>query len=123
MTAPADASDRRLSSAGVSLSLAQLATASTLGGRAEELRDRNVVVCTAEQLTAALTLIDLDGVARRIVLCPPDLSASHFPLIVRDALCDAWVGDASPAVSALGRAVDRGARTPGRRDARAPMHT
>jgi hypothetical protein len=53
------------------ISLAELANA-TLCGRLEELRDRSVVLLTKDQLTAALTLIEPDGVARRMVLCPPD---------------------------------------------------
>ena len=120
MTASAAAADRRLSSVGVSLSLAQLATTSSLRGRVEELRGRNVVVCTPDQFTAALAVIELDGVARRIVLCPPDLSACHFPLIVRDAECDAWVGDAGPAVIALGlpSIVEPGPVAAGRDDRR-----
>jgi acyl-coenzyme A synthetase/AMP-(fatty) acid ligase len=75
--------------------LAELARASVLGGRLEELRGRTVLVATRDQLIAALTLIELDGVARRIVLCPPDLAAAHFPLVIQTAGADAWVRDAA----------------------------
>jgi len=59
----------------------------------EELRGRRVVVATRDQLIAALALIELDGVAQRIVLCPPDLSAAHFPAVIASADADAWVRD------------------------------
>jgi acyl-coenzyme A synthetase/AMP-(fatty) acid ligase len=73
--------------------LAALAAASSLGGRLEELRGRTVLVATRDQLTAALALIELDGVAQRIVLCPPDLAAAHFPAVIQTSGADAWVRD------------------------------
>lgn len=73
--------------------LADLANASCLDGRLEELRGRRVLVATRDQLIAALALIELDGVAQRIVLCPPDLSAAHFPGVIASAGADAWVRD------------------------------
>jgi len=82
--------------------LAELAHATGLGGRLEELRDRSIVLLAKDQLTAALALIELDGVARRIVLCPPDLSSEHLPAVVRDAEADASVVDERTATSGLG---------------------
>jgi acyl-coenzyme A synthetase/AMP-(fatty) acid ligase len=73
--------------------LGALAGASALGGRLEALRDRSVVIATEQALTAVLALIELDGVARRMVLCPPGISPEHFPQVVRDAQADAWVTD------------------------------
>jgi acyl-coenzyme A synthetase/AMP-(fatty) acid ligase len=75
------------------IALAELARATSLAGRLEELRDRSVVLLAEDQLTAALALIELDGVARRIVLCPPGLSPEHLPAVVRDAEADASVVD------------------------------
>ena len=73
--------------------LAALNSASFLGGRLEELRGRTVLVATGNQLTAALALLELDGVARRIVLCPPDLAAAYFPGVIETSGADAWVRD------------------------------
>ena len=73
--------------------LAALTGASSLDGRLEELRGRAVLIVTKDQLTAALALIELDGVARRIVLCPPDLAAAYFPGVIETAGADAWVRD------------------------------
>jgi acyl-coenzyme A synthetase/AMP-(fatty) acid ligase len=49
-----------------------------------------------DQLTTASALIELDGIARRIVLCPPDLSLDHFPHVIDMAEIDAIVSDRSP---------------------------
>lgn len=75
------------------VALADLAHASTLAGQLEELRGASVVLATEGQLTAALALIELDGVARRIVLCPPDLPHQHFLEVIRTAEANALVGD------------------------------
>jgi acyl-CoA synthetase (AMP-forming)/AMP-acid ligase II len=74
--------------------LAALTHGSSLGGRLEELRDRTVLVAIKDQLSAALAMIELDGVARRMVLCAPDLSARYLPGVIRDAGADAAVRDA-----------------------------
>src|SRR5207249_8442213 len=80
--------------AGARIDLATLAGASSLGGGLEALRGRCVLLAAGDQLTAALALIELDGVARRMVLCPPDLSAEHAPAVVRDSGADAYLTDA-----------------------------
>src|SRR5579872_766179 len=55
-----------------------------LGGRLAELAGRSVVIATSAQLTAALALIELDGVARRLTILPPDTAADHVaPLMAR----------------------------------------
>jgi acyl-CoA synthetase (AMP-forming)/AMP-acid ligase II len=75
--------------------LSELGGASCLDSRLEELRGRTVLIATRDQLTAALALIELDGVAQRIVLCPPDLAAAHFPGVIETAGVSAWVRDAA----------------------------
>jgi acyl-coenzyme A synthetase/AMP-(fatty) acid ligase len=82
--------------------LADFAHASSLGGRLEELRGRSVVLVVKEQLTAALAMIELDGIAHRLVLCPPDLAPEHLPAVLRGAEADAAVRDEGhPAAGAL----------------------
>jgi len=82
-----------LSGAGASVTLRELAGGSSLGGRAGELRGRSVLVSTRDQLTAALALIELDGVARRLILCPPDFPLEHLPVVIESAAVDAIVSD------------------------------
>ena len=75
--------------------VASLARASCLAGRLEALRGRSVIVAIRDQLTAAIALLELDGVARRMVLCTPDLSPKHLPHVARCAQADAWLGDST----------------------------
>jgi acyl-coenzyme A synthetase/AMP-(fatty) acid ligase len=81
-----------------SMPLAELAHRSVVRGRLEELRGRNVVLRMQDQLTAALALIELDGVARRMVICTPDLAPEHLAGVVRDSEADALLRDAAAAV-------------------------
>ena len=83
----------RLHGAASDLDLAVLADVSTLRGRLEELRGKSVLLTGRDQVAAAAALVELDGVARRLVLCTPDLAPDHLPRIVQDAEIDAWVGD------------------------------
>ncbi len=85
--------DASLRSAAASVVPGSLARLSSLGGRLDELRDRSVLVWTGDQLAAGLALIELDGVARRAVLCPPGLSATHLPAIMAKAGVEAVVCD------------------------------
>jgi acyl-coenzyme A synthetase/AMP-(fatty) acid ligase len=82
---------RHLHGRETSVALGDLARGTSLGGRLPDLAGRSVLVATGDQLTAALALIELDGVARRMVLCPPDLAAEHLPRVVADAEIDAVV--------------------------------
>jgi acyl-coenzyme A synthetase/AMP-(fatty) acid ligase len=94
---------RFLHGASASVTLAGLRTGTSLGGRLSELNGRSVLLAARDQLPAALALIELDGVARRVVLCPPDLAAAHIPEIAASAEADAIVSDRDPAdIAALG---------------------
>jgi hypothetical protein len=56
-----------------SVALADLTDGSGFGGRLGALRERSVLVATGDQLTTAVAMIELDGIARRVVFCPPDI--------------------------------------------------
>ena len=96
--------------------LTDLGHGSSLGGRLEELRDRNVLLLMKDQLAAALAMIELDGVARRMILCPPDLSPQHLPQVTAVAEADACLLDpaqSSPALNLAGPSIRvAGALTP-----------
>jgi acyl-coenzyme A synthetase/AMP-(fatty) acid ligase len=77
----------------VRVSLFDLVGGSSLGGRLGELLGRSVLLGVTDQLTAALALIELDGVARRVVLCPPELPAQHLQMVMKTAQVDAIVSD------------------------------
>lgn len=86
-------SGRALFAAGATVTLGDLARGSCLRGRAGELRGRSVLVSTRDQLTAALALIELDGVARRLILCPSDFPLEHLSLVIDSAAVSAIVSD------------------------------
>ena len=79
------------------LALADLAANTGLGATRAALDGRAVLVRTATQIGAAQALVELDGLAARIVLCPPDLADEHLPSVVRNAGLDAVVADAPDA--------------------------
>jgi acyl-coenzyme A synthetase/AMP-(fatty) acid ligase len=85
------------------IALGDLAHGSSLGGQLETLSERCVLLVAGSQLAAALALIELDGVARRIVLCTPDLAAEHLPYVVATAGADAVVSDAARPAPSLSR--------------------
>src|SRR4051794_6971344 len=76
-----------------SVSRNALAHGSALGGRRGEFAGRSVLIATVDQLAAAVALIELDGVARRLILCPPGIASEHLPAIVADAEVDGLVSD------------------------------
>ena len=117
----------QLHGAHASIALAELAHSSALGGRLEELRDATVLIAIQDQLTAALVLLELDGVARRMVLCTPDLPAEHFPGVIERSEAQACVRDAASAAAVplnLRTSVQAEPRlTPGAAHARAERAT
>lgn len=84
-----------------SISCVDLLSGSFLYGRGDELQGRSVLLATKSQLTTASALIELDGVARRIVLCPPDLPLEHLPYVIETAEVDGIVSD--QAMTQLGK--------------------
>ena len=72
-----------------------LAQGTCLGGRLGELAGKSVLLATGSQLTAALALIELDGVARRITILPPDTAPEHFAALITGAEIDAVVIDST----------------------------
>ena len=84
-----------------SVALSDLAVGSTFGPALESLRDRSLLIATHEQLATALALIELDGVARRMVLCTPDLTRGQLQSIAAMAQADAIVQDAGSAATSL----------------------
>lgn len=69
--------------------LQAMTTGTCLAGHTADLIGRSVLVAVATQLEAALVLIELDGLARRLVLCPPDLATEHLQSVITDAEVDA----------------------------------
>jgi len=82
------------------IELGDLARHSAFGGQLEELRGASVLLIAKDQLTAALAMLELDGVARRLVLCTPDLPLQHLPGVIAGAETDCCVRDEGSAAAA-----------------------
>jgi acyl-coenzyme A synthetase/AMP-(fatty) acid ligase len=75
--------------------LSDLVQMSAIQPGVEELGGRLVLIASSDPLLVALTLIELDGLARRLVLYPPDLDLDHLPYVMQCAEVDAVVSDGS----------------------------
>jgi non-ribosomal peptide synthetase component F len=73
--------------------LGDLLQGSTIASEVENLRGRSVLIASADPFLVALALIELDGLARRMTLYPPDLALEHLPYVMRYAEVDAVVSD------------------------------
>src|SRR6202161_2494945 len=79
-----------------SVELSSLAKASCLGGRLESLRGRSILLGMREQLSSALALLELDGIARRVVLCTPELSPETLSEVATIAGTGVRLADLDP---------------------------
>jgi len=70
-----------------------------LGIELEQVRGRTVVVYTERQRSAALAAVELDGVARRIVLCPPDLAVAKLASVIANAGVELILSDKPEALA------------------------
>ncbi len=73
----------RTSEASVDLALLKNGTA--FGGKLAELADCCVLVATDTQIASVVALVELDGVARRLVIAPPGLKPEHLAAVSEDA--------------------------------------
>jgi acyl-CoA synthetase (AMP-forming)/AMP-acid ligase II len=93
---------RFVSDASGRIALPELVKGSTIGPSLEALRGKSVLISCDRQLPAVLALLQLDGVAGRVLLCPPDLDPMHLPAIIAAAQVDAIVSDGTgPAAQPL----------------------
>jgi acyl-CoA synthetase (AMP-forming)/AMP-acid ligase II len=84
---------RTLSDARQLVSLTDILERTCLADRLAELSGRSVMLAVADQLLSGVAMTELDGVARRMLLCPPDLNAAHVQSLIEDADIDAVVTD------------------------------
>jgi acyl-coenzyme A synthetase/AMP-(fatty) acid ligase len=84
---------RTLSDARQIVSLTDILTHSCLADRHGELSGRSVLLAVSDQLISGIAMTEIDGVARRMLLCPPDFDALHLQSLIDDAEIDAVVTD------------------------------
>jgi acyl-coenzyme A synthetase/AMP-(fatty) acid ligase len=90
---PSDCAGCYLWSAQRSVSLSDALVGSSLGARCSELSRRSVFLRTHDPLAAALAMVELDGIARRLVICPPDVPSQHVLSMIDKAEVDVIVSD------------------------------
>ncbi len=91
--APGAGRGRRISTRNWSVNLDDLASATCLGADLTQLEGRCVALAVGDMAKAAAALIELDGLARQIVLCPPGVDALALTALMRAAGADALVSD------------------------------
>jgi acyl-coenzyme A synthetase/AMP-(fatty) acid ligase len=88
---------RRLLGAHASVALIDVVRRSSLSpADAAALAGRSVLIHVKDPLFAALALIELDGLVRRLVIAPPDLPDAALPNVVAEAGIEAVVFDEQP---------------------------
>jgi acyl-coenzyme A synthetase/AMP-(fatty) acid ligase len=93
LSAVGDLSSRFVFGVNDTLAWSCLLEGSVLDSRGDELRDRSVLIATKDQLTALWALMELDGIAGRVVLYPPDLPLEHLAYVIEAAAVDVLVSD------------------------------
>jgi acyl-coenzyme A synthetase/AMP-(fatty) acid ligase len=84
---------RTMSDARQVVSLTNILEETCLDGRLGDLSGRSVLLAVADQLISGIAMVELDGIARRMLLCPPDLHTDHLQILIEDAEVDAVVTD------------------------------
>jgi len=106
--AAGDPSSRILVGLGAKATWAELIAGSILAGHPGDLTGKSVLIATRDQFRAAAALIELDGIARRIVLFPPDVPREQLRYVAETAEADLLVTDDPETASAdhgVGRVV------------------
>jgi acyl-coenzyme A synthetase/AMP-(fatty) acid ligase len=106
-----DRKGRAISDARQTVSLTNISEQTCFGDRLGELSGRSVLLAVADQLISGIAMTEIDGVARRMLLCPPDIAADHIQTLMEEADIDAVVTD-QPARAAAGIDLVVTARSP-----------
>ncbi|MGA8172124.1 MAG: AMP-binding protein [Methylocystis sp.] len=83
----------RLDSLGASFRGDEIAASTIFPGRRRELAGKSVLIGAQSQIASARALLELDGLAGRLVICPPDFSPVQLASVIAQADVDAIVSD------------------------------
>ena len=83
------------------LRFADLLSHGTIVPPVERLRGRSVVIWCDKQLAAARALLELDGVADRVVICPSDMVPVHLAAVIAEAEADVVASDSAALIEHL----------------------
>ncbi len=98
-------SSRRLAGHDSRATWGELVHGSVLQGDTD-LQGRSVLIATTHQFSAAAALIELDGVARRIVLFPSDVPREHLAYVAKTAESDVLITD-QPEIASSPHGIER----------------
>ncbi len=93
LSAASDLSDCFVCGGLATVAWSELLAGSILDGRGAELQGRSVLLATRDQMTTLWALMELDGVAGRIILYPPDLPMEHLDHVIEAGGVDVLVSD------------------------------
>src|SRR5579872_1643552 len=99
--ASADVAGRSLWGIAGEVRLATLVSESHLAVDTTELAGASVLIATQDPLAAAVALVELDGIAARLVVGTPDLSADHLSHVLARGTVDAIIVDTSEAAGSM----------------------
>ncbi len=95
------------------VSFVDAAKMTSFSGRVKDLQDKCVLIAVKDQFNAALALVELDGFASRIVICPPDFTSEKLSSVIASAKVDAILcDDGTSDVPANAPIYDLGVPTP-----------
>ena len=94
--------DRFLADRKSRISLDQVLNSTIFDGKLHQLTGKSILLAARDQLLAAVALIELDGIAGRLVICPPGVPQSHLGAIAKYAEVDAIVIDADEPIPDFG---------------------
>jgi len=75
--------------------LGELLSCGTIAAPLARFRGKSLLVWCKRQRTVVETLLQLDGIAARLVLCPSDFDAAHLAPVIAEAAIDAIVTDST----------------------------
>jgi len=90
---PAAPVERCIASVSHRLSLTAFDAANSLRGGTAPFLGRNVFVRTHGQFATVLAVLALDGIARRLLLCPPDIPDGQIPRLMQDGEAERIITD------------------------------
>jgi acyl-coenzyme A synthetase/AMP-(fatty) acid ligase len=91
--AAAPAEDARLRAPAGDISWRSAVESTALGGSRVALAGKSVLIGASSQFNAALAMLELDGVAARMVITPPDFTAERLASAIAQAEVDAIICD------------------------------
>jgi acyl-coenzyme A synthetase/AMP-(fatty) acid ligase len=90
------------------VALHELNGASALENERASYQGKSVLLLMASQLSCALALLELDGLAGRLILCPPGLTPAQLDDIIADTRPDVMLTDMRDAPPIPGLPITRG---------------